>query len=393
MIWILLTTLIGLAASLAAAPFLGASVAAQAVDPRRALFQRQIKEVERDLSQGLISAPEAAALRIEAQRRLLAAGADKQHGETAVAPTRPWAAIIVAGIVVMAGAGLYALRGMPQATSAVPPVGALPNANEQMTVAGTGAGVDSVDAMVEGLKGRLEQNPGDADGWRMLGWSYFNMERFSEAADAYKRAVALLPQNAAYQSAYGEALVMAAAGFVTTDAKAAFDAAIKLDPAEPRARYFRGLALDQAGDVAGAINAWIEMVDTAPGDAEWAPDLQRRIEARAAEAGIDINGRLRSTDFVAAPRPSAEQVDAAMAMPAADRQAMIEGMVGRLAARLKDDPMDADGWIRLIRSRMVLGERASAQDDLKSALAAFKDDLAARDRIRREAESLGLRAP
>lgn len=393
MIWILLTTLIGLAASLAAAPFLGASVAAQAVDPRRALFQRQIKEVERDLSQGLISAPEAAALRIEAQRRLLAAGADKQQGETAVAPTRPWAAIIVAGIVVMAGAGLYALRGMPQATSAVPPVGALPNANEQMTVAGTGAGVDSVDAMVEGLKGRLEQNPGDADGWRMLGWSYFNMERFSEAADAYKRAVALLPQNAAYQSAYGEALVMAAAGFVTTDAKAAFDAAIKLDPAEPRARYFRGLALDQAGDVAGAINAWIEMVDTAPGDAEWAPDLQRRIEARAAEAGIDINGRLRSTDFVAAPRPSAEQVDAAMAMPAADRQAMIEGMVGRLAARLKDDPMDADGWIRLIRSRMVLGERASAQDDLKSALAAFKDDLAARDRIRREAESLGLRAP
>lgn len=393
MIWILLTTLIGLAASLAAAPFLGASVAAQAVDPRRALFQRQIKEVERDLSQGLISAPEAAALRIEAQRRLLAAGADKQHGETAVAPTRPWAAIIVAGIVVMAGAGLYALRGMPQATSAVPPVGALPNANEQMTVAGTGAGVDSVDAMVEGLKGRLEQNPGDADGWRMLGWSYFNMERFSEAADAYKRAVALLPQNAAYQSAYGEALVMAAAGFVTTDAKAAFDAAIKLDPAEPRARYFRGLALDQAGDVAGAINAWIEMVDTAPGDAEWAPDLQRRIEARAAEAGIDINGRLRSTDFVAAPRPSAEQVDAAMAMPAADRQAMIEGMVGRLAARLKDDPMDADGWIRLIRSRMVLGERASAQDDLKSALAAFKDDLAERDRIRREAESLGLRAP
>lgn len=393
MIWILLTTLIGLAASLAAAPFLGASVAAQAGDPRRALFQRQINEVERDLSQGLISAPEAAALRIEAQRRLLAAGADKQHGETAVAPTRPWAAIIVAGIVVMAGAGLYALRGMPQATSAVPPVGALPNANEQMTVAGTGAGVDSVDAMVEGLKGRLEQNPGDADGWRMLGWSYFNMERFSEAADAYKRAVALLPQNAAYQSAYGEALVMAAAGFVTTDAKAAFDAAIKLDPAEPRARYFRGLALDQAGDVAGAINAWIEMVDTAPGDAEWAPDLQRRIEARAAEAGIDINGRLRSTDFVAAPRPSAEQVDAAMAMPAADRQAMIEGMVGRLAARLKDDPMDADGWIRLIRSRMVLGERASAQDDLKSALAAFKDDLAARDRIRREAESLGLRAP
>lgn len=393
MIWILLTTLIGLAASLAAAPFLGASVAAQAGDPRRALFQRQINEVERDLSQGLISAPEAAALRIEAQRRLLAAGADKQQGETAVAPTRPWAAIIVAGIVVMAGAGLYALRGMPQATSAVPPVGALPNANEQMTVAGTGAGVDSVDAMVEGLKGRLEQNPGDADGWRMLGWSYFNMERFSEAADAYKRAVALLPQNAAYQSAYGEALVMAAAGFVTTDAKAAFDAAIKLDPAEPRARYFRGLALDQAGDVAGAINAWIEMVDTAPGDAEWAPDLQRRIEARAAEAGIDINGRLRSTDFVAAPRPSAEQVDAAMAMPAADRQAMIEGMVGRLAARLKDDPMDADGWIRLIRSRMVLGERASAQDDLKSALAAFKDDLAERDRIRREAESLGLRAP
>ena len=393
MIWFLLTMLIGFASAFAAAPFLRASIAPQAGDARRAFYLKQLAEVERDVSQGLISEPEAAALRVEAQRRLLTASADKQQGEATMKPTRPWTAIIVAGLVILSGAGLYAVRGMPQVSSTTPPGSTMPNAIAQMTVAGTGADVGSVDAMVEGLRARLDQSPEDADGWRMLGWSYFNMERFGDAADAYKNAVALQPQNAAFQSAYGEALVMAAAGFVTADANKAFDATIALDPAEPRARYFKGLALDQAGDVGGAIGAWIEMANTAPADAEWAPDLSKRIAARAAEAGVDITGRLKAANASAAPTPNAEQVDAAMALPAADRQAMIEGMVGRLASRLKDNPRDAEGWMRLIRSRMVLGERAKAQVDLESALTAFQDNSAERDRIRKEAESLGVRTP
>ncbi|MFN3958983.1 MAG: c-type cytochrome biogenesis protein CcmI [Parvularculaceae bacterium] len=393
MIWVLLTALMGLAAAFAAAPFLRSTVAASGKDVRSAIFKRQLDEVERDLSNGLISAPEAAALRVEAQRRLINAAADDEQGEFAMTPSRPWSAIIVASVVIFAGVALYAIKGVPQAVSATRPSAkdSPETARPEMTSAGQSVG--SVDEMIEKLRARLEENPEDDDGWRMLGWSYFNMARFRDAADAYKRACDLQPRNASYQSAYGEALVMSAAGFVTAEAKRAFDAAISVDPAEPRARYFRGLALDQAGDAAGAISAWIEMVNTAPADAEWASDLTRRIIERAAEAGVDIAGRLKPSTAASMPGPSAEQVNAAMTMPDADRQAMIRGMVSRLANRLKDQPKDADGWIRLIRSRMALGEREQAQADFQSALAAFSEDASERERIRKAAETLGALAP
>ena len=54
--------------------------------------------------------------------------------------------------------------------------------------------------------------------------------------------------------------------------------------------------------------------------------------------------------------PSPQDVRTADALPPKDRSAMIRGMVDRLANRLEKSPRDADGWIKLIQSRMVLGE-------------------------------------
>jgi cytochrome c-type biogenesis protein CcmH len=45
-------------------------------------------------------------------------------------------------------------------------------------------------------------------------------------------------------------------------------------------------------------------------------------------------------------------------MPPGDRAAMIQSMVDSLARRLEQSPRDADGWIKLIRSRVVLGGRS-----------------------------------
>jgi cytochrome c-type biogenesis protein CcmH len=81
---------------------------------------------------------------------------------------------------------------------------------------------------------------------------------------------------------------------------------------------------------------------------------------------------------------------AAAEMPAEQRQAMIHGMVERLAARLKSDGADVDGWLRLMRAYMVLGERdkaRSAAADARRALAGAPDKLR---RIDQAAKGLGL---
>jgi cytochrome c-type biogenesis protein CcmH len=62
-----------------------------------------------------------------------------------------------------------------------------------------------VNVMIERLAARLETAPGDVKGWRMLGWSYFNMERYEQAAAAYAKAVELDPSSVELKRSYEEA--------------------------------------------------------------------------------------------------------------------------------------------------------------------------------------------
>ena len=394
MIWFTLTIMIGVGAAFAAWPFLFPAHRKEKSDPHAEIYHRQIKEIDADLARGDVSAEEADALRLEAQRRLLYVTKAKSPESVDMPMQKTHAAVLIAGFVVAGGIGLYVMKGEPSAPSSkvLEPTTAL-----ALPAAKTDPSIGSVDAMINQLQAKLEGDPSNADGWRMLGWSYFNLGRNREAQEAYAKAVSLAPDNAGYQASYGEAIVATAGGFVTPDALKAFDAALQSDPADPRSRFFKGLALDQSGDSKGALEAWIEMVNSASADADWKFDLVKRIKARAGETGFNLAGRLNneaagSTLAPTAPMPTTEQVRAAMTMPENDRQAMIEGMVDGLEQRLAATPNDPDGWIRLIRSRMVLGQSAQAQADLKTALNTFSNDAPTRTRIQSEAAALGVSA-
>lgn len=91
------------------------------------------------------------------------------------------------------------------------------------------------------------------------------------------------------------------------------------------------------------------------------------------------------------PGPSSEDVARMQAMPAEDRNAAIRSMVDGLASRLESSPRDVEGWSRLMRSRVVLGEKNVAEAALRKALDIFKDEPAASDRIKAAAIELGLK--
>lgn len=88
--------------------------------------------------------------------------------------------------------------------------------------------------------------------------------------------------------------------------------------------------------------------------------------------------------------PNAEALARAEGMSASERNAAIRSMVDRLAGRLERSPRDVEGWARLMRSRVVLGERAVAATALRKALEVFKDDDAASGKIAAVATELGL---
>ncbi len=378
MIWLALTFMLALAAAFAAAPFLRGNAPVAGSGERAGLYRRQIAEIDDEEKRALISADEAEALRREAQRRLLTASDAAAQKEMAMPLSRSTTALVIAGLVIAGGVGLYVAKGQPQVTGE----------NVEQSASSQPTPPESLEEVIEEVKARLAAQPDDAEGWRVLGWSYFNLGRYDDAVAAYARATALAPDNAGYLSSHAEAIIMAANGQVTDDARDVIGRVLAIEPTDPRAQFFNAMALDQAGDVDGAIDAWIEMVTSAPPGAPWAGDVRRRVEVRAQEAGIDITGRLPEPPAING--PTAAQVEAAAQMSPEQRQTMIESMVGQLATRLADNPRDADGWIQLIRSQMVLGQVDAAQVSLTTALATFSDDTAQAARISAAAAQAGV---
>jgi cytochrome c-type biogenesis protein CcmH len=124
-----------------------------------------------------------------------------------------------------------------------------------------------------------------------------------------------------------------------------------------KSRYFLGLAAEQDGRQTDAAAIWRAMLAKAPPDAPWRPLVQAALTRVGGPPG---------------PALSDATVAAASGMAEKDRDAMIRGMVDRLATRLKQNGDDVEGWLRLVRAYMVMGDREKAkgaQTDAREAVA------------------------
>jgi cytochrome c-type biogenesis protein CcmH len=396
MLWIILTVMIALTAAGLTIPL----VRRYEQRPGRAktldILKGQLAELDAQQASKLIAQPEAEALRAEIKRRILA----EDRETVAVARplpvnAMPWVALGLVAVVAVCATALYALMGHPELTSdtvagAVAPAQAAagPDAQAQHPMG-------EVSTMIAGLEGRLQQNPNDAQGWQMLGWSYMRTNRPADAAKAYGRAASLDPGNVEYLSAQGEAMVQSE-GKVSDGAAAIFRRALKGDASDPRARYFLAIYRDQQGDHQGAMNDFIALLKSAPPGAPWAGQVRNYVEDLAKDQHIDISSRLPPAPPAAPapqagmPGPTGDQVAAAGQMSDADRQAMIHSMVDKLAGELKANPHDSGGWVRLMRARMVLGETDKAAQAYQDARKAFAGTPAAEAALQEAAKSLGV---
>ena len=332
------------------------------------IYRDQLAELERDRARGLVSESQLEASRAEIGRRLLAADAARQESaESRDAPhSRTVLAVILAAVLPLSAGGLYVWRGAPTVL-AEPESAEAPPAEHDADMT----------SLVRRLAERMKDRPDDARGWRLLGRSLYSLERFSEAARAYGRASELLPADADLRSLHGEALAAARGGRVTAEAARAFAAALRIDPKEPRARFYLGLAALQKGDREGALERWRALEGDSPEDAEWLPMLRGRIASLTPGTGSE-----------APPGPTRDDVAAAERMLPEERARMIRGMVEGLAARLEEEPDDAEGWARLARSWRVLGEPEKERDALIALARLLPEGSPERADVERRIEAL-----
>jgi cytochrome c-type biogenesis protein CcmH len=308
------------------------------------VYRDQLDEIGRDAASGLIRPEEAEAARIEIARRLIAAS-----GEDGAAFRVSRAGRRAISIVALAGIPLVALAVyLPLGSPSVPDQ---PLASRATSPAQS----DSVERLVAQVEAHLERSPTDARGWAVLAPVLLKLGRTEDAVRAYRHLINYGGDNAERRADLGEAMVAAAGGVVTSDAAVEFTRAAALDPDLVKARYFLGLAAEQDGRPADAATIWRSLLAQAPADAPWREGLQAAL-ARV-EGGPVPDGA----------------VEAAAGLEPGARDAMIRGMVERLAARLEGQSGDADQWLRLVRAYIVLGER----DKAKAARGAAQKALAA----------------
>lgn len=204
---------------------------------------------------------------------------------------RPWwqvargAGMAVSGALVAGAVVGYMALGQPGMWS-----GRVPHQQVAATPTDPGqVGPAQIEAMVQRLAARLQQQPDDVDGWRKLIRSYETLQRFDDAVVAWRRLFQLVPPDADQLTEYAVTLGMARGQRLSGEPEQVLEQALKLDPDHVQAQALLGSAAFERGDHARAIARWEALLARAPADAEVQDRLRAQIdqarERGAREAG------------------------------------------------------------------------------------------------------------
>jgi cytochrome c-type biogenesis protein CcmH len=251
-----------------------------------AVFRANLAEVERDVRAGLLAREHRDEARQELERELVDDTAIARNTATrATWPARGTfaraglAALLLASIPASA-LGLYLGVGQPLAI-AVLSGGSVGNADDHAMLE------RSPEIMVTRLAVRLARDPGDAQGWALLGRSYAVLGRYDDAVAAWHRALAQLSASNADDTALkaqwladlADIEATAADGDLNGAARASIDAALAADAANPKALSLAGSAAFDRRDFAAAIRYWQRLASLPGLDANVAAQARANVSA------------------------------------------------------------------------------------------------------------------
>ena len=365
--------------------------------PDLKVYRDQLAEVDRDLARGTLTEEEGQRLRVEVSRRLLEA--DRSLASQAAPTARGsliWAGVLV--IAVLGGAlWVYDRMGAPgyadlplasRLAAADQALQSRPSQAETLAILPAASPIDpgaEFTALMDKLRAAVTQRPDDAMGLELLARNESSLGNYQAAYEAQTKLLALLDQSASPDQHLfaAQILIAQAQGYVSPEAEAHLIDVLRRAPENGMARYLTGLMFAQNGRPDRAFELWQPLILEGPEDAPWVEAASADIETAAALAGIPF-------EMPEIPGPSAEDMAAAGDMTAEDQQAMIEGMVGQLEARLLAEGGSVEEWLRLINALQVLNQTERGTAALRAAEAALAADPAGLQSVRDAATAAGF---
>lgn len=300
-------------------------------DATTAHFRLQLKEIENDSAAGRLQDAEAVAAKGELARELL------RRQDLPAAATRTVQAWVVSGAVLLTALlafGMYSFLGNPG-------LPAQPLAARQMPTTEI-----SLDDALATIEVQLKKSPDDVRGWTVIAPVYMQQGRFADAERAYRQLIALSGPSAELETNLGEALMMQNGGNAAGEPLKLFESAAARDPQHVRSRFYIASESTRNGAYEIAIGQWSDLLALGDGTESWAETAR----AGLASAQAGLNGDAQLPD-----------------------DAAIRGMVEGLGTRLYESGGSIEEWTRLVRSRLVLGQTAEAQDAYEKARLAYPD--------------------
>jgi len=355
-----------------------------AADTELAVYRDQLAEIEAERTQGMVAGADAEAARAEVARRLIRRAEEKKASaapsgaqttsarNTVLAAA---AALPVAALLLYLAVGSPMLPGRPYASRLTEPI-------EQATASD----------LVAKVEAHLRQHPDDGRGWDVVAPVYLHTRDFQHAADAFQRAIRLLGESPKRLAGFARATIMLQNGVVTEPARRAYEKLRTLEPDAIEPQVWLAIAKEQDGDLAGAAADYRALIAEGASQQPWRTLLEARLKSVTAKLGgapeAAQGGDKSGSQML--PPPSAEAMAKFHAMTPEQRQQFIERMVEGLAARLKQDGKNLEGWMQLMRAYAVLGRSKEASSALAQARSNFAGDEKSLAQLQALAQSLGI---
>ena len=233
-----------------------------------AVYKDELRSLDADLAAGTLAREDYERARLELEARLLE---DVPREEAVPARATGRRAAWAVGIAVpLVAALVYLATGTP---GALDPRNAAPD-------------IAQIEAMVARLAAKLRENPGDVEGWKLLGRSYAAMGRFPEAVDAFAKAAERAPRDAGLLADFADALGMARGQRLAGEPEQLIARALEIEPDNLKALALAGSAAFERQDYARAAELWGRMLPLVPAGSEDARAIAANVDEAKKLAGI-----------------------------------------------------------------------------------------------------------
>ena len=241
-----------------------------------ALYEERLAELDAQVAAGEISPAQREATAEEASRLLLEDTARADGKQSEKRRGSPVLLIVAAGLLPLIVTGLYMSWGNPEGLALYRELKDSPDPS-------------SLEQMVDRMERITAVQPENGEAWFMLGRGYMSAQQPGRAIGAFENSLKRIGERPEILAQLAQARFFAADNKLDTEAAAALDKALQLNPDEPTALGLLGIAAFEAGEYTGAIGYWERLLAAMPQGSPGAEAIQGGIDRARARLGLDAD--------------------------------------------------------------------------------------------------------